>query len=178
MTWRKKMKKILSIVFITACLSGIVYADTKGVNVKTSGFDGTKEVTLKPYGSSSCMSMKQTCISVGALWKSSVGELVGLDLYALRDFVVMSDLHLNIDGQIIKAVRVSEASDLKLTGLYKESFQRFAIEKSDFDKILKAQNVWLKINRTDGSYIETNLIENGKETLAFKGLQRFSSQIQ
>ena len=122
--------------------------------------------------------MKQTCLSVGAVWKSSLNDLVGLDLHVLRDFVVMSDLLINIDGEIIRATRVTEASDLKLTGLYKQSFQRFVIKKSDFDKLLTAQKVWFKVDRTDGSYIETYLIDNGKDTLAFKALQRFSTQIQ
>lgn len=172
------MKKILIYSLMAVFGISFAHADTKGVTVKTSGFDGTKEVSLKAYGSSSCLSIKQTCVSVGAVWKNSVSELVGLDLHVLRDFVVMSDLLINIDGEIIRAQRISEASDLKLTGLYKESFQRFLIKKIDFDKILKAQKVWFKINRTDGSYIETYLIDQGKDTLAFKGLQRFSTQIE
>ncbi|MFV5509123.1 hypothetical protein [Acinetobacter sp. 197] len=172
------MKKILSIGLLLASLTVAAHADPKGVSIKTSGFDGTKEVSLKPYGSSSCLNMKQTCLSVGAVWKSSLNDLVGLDLHVLRDFVIMSDLLINIDGEIIRATRVTEASDLKLTGLYKQSFQRFVIKKSDFDKLLTAQKVWFKVDRTDGSYIETYLIDNGKDTLAFKALQRFSKQIQ
>jgi len=172
------MKRIIFTALTCMLLTAFAHAEPKGVTIKTSGFDGTKEVTLKPYGSSSCMNMKQTCISVGALWKSDLNDLVGLDLYALREFVVMADLWINIDGEIVKATRVREASDLKTVGLYKESFQRFAIEKTDLDKILKAQKVWLKINRADGSYIETYLINDGKDTLAFKALQRFSTQIQ
>lgn len=172
------MKKILSIGLLLASLTVVAHADPKGVSIKTSGFDGTKEVSLKPYGSSSCLNMKQTCLSVGAVWKSSLNDLVGLDLHVLRDFVIMSDLLINIDGEIIRATRVTEASDLKLTGLYKQSFQRFVIKKSDFDKLLTAQKVWFKVDRTDGSYIETYLIDNGKDTLAFKALQRFSTQIQ
>ena len=159
-------------------LSVVSHAEPKGVSVRISGFDGTKEVSLKPYGSSSCLSMKQTCVSIGAVWKSSLSDFVGLDLYVLRDFVIMSDLLINIDGEIIRASRVLETSDLKLTGLYKESFQRFIINKSDFDRILVAKKVWLKINRTDGSYIETYLIDSGKDTLSFKALHRFSTQIQ
>lgn len=172
------MRKILLTCIFLIGFSTLSNADEKGVTVKTSGFDGTKEVTLKPYGSSSCLSLKQTCISVGAMWKSDLGDLVGLDLTALRDLVIMSDLLINIDGEIINTTRVREASGLKTVGLYKESFQRFAMKKTDFDKILKAKKVWFKINRTDGSYIETYLINEGKDTLAYKGLQRFSKQIE
>lgn len=171
------MKKLIFVFFFTLACYSPVYANEKGVNIKTSGFDNVKEVTLKPYGTSSCMSFKQTCISVGAMWKSDSSELVGLDLYALRDLVIMSDLLINIDGEIIKAVRVREASNLNTVGMYKESFQRFVIQKSDLEKLLKAEKVWFKINRTDGSYIETYLINGGKDTLAFKALQRFSKNI-
>lgn len=171
------MKKLLFAVALCVGINMTAFAKTKGVEVKTSGFDGTKEVTLKPYGTSSCMSLRQTCISVGALWRSDVGDLIGLNLYALRDLVIMSELYINIDGEIIKATRIKDAGSLNTVGMYKESTQRFAIAKVDFEKILNANKVWLKINRTDGSYIETFLINDGKDTLAFKALQRFSKNI-
>ncbi|WP_180004074.1 MULTISPECIES: hypothetical protein [unclassified Acinetobacter] len=171
------MKKAIVIFVLCLGVSFGVLADTKGVSIKTSGFDGVKEVSLKPYGTSSCLSLKQTCISVGAMWKSDVGELVGLNLLALRDMVIMSELLLNIDGKIIKAARINEAGGINTVGMYKESTQRFAITKQDFESLLQAKNVWLKINRTDGSYIETYLVSDGKDTLAFKGLHRFSKHL-
>lgn len=172
------MKNILLAGLFLVGISTFSNANEKGITVKTSGFDGVKEVSLKPYGSSSCLSMKQTCISVGAMWKSDLSELVGLDIYALRDLVLMSDLLINIDGEIIKAAKVSQASGFNTVGMYKESFQRFAIKKTDFEKLISAQRVWLKINRTDGSYIETYLIGDGKDTLAHKALLRFSKSIE
>ncbi|MCW8041035.1 hypothetical protein [Acinetobacter entericus] len=169
------MKKILLIAALL--LPTLAIAAPKGVNVSTSNFDGAKEVTLKPYGTSSCIGFGKTCISVGALWRSASPEVVALDLHTLGVFVNMTNLAINIDGQIIKAEKVTLAFDHTLTGHYKQSFQRFIITKSDFDKIVAAQKVWLKISTIGGSYIETNLIDNGKTTLARDGLIRFSTEI-
>lgn len=172
------MKFFLLAVAIAAGISTTTFADSKGVSTNISGFDGTKEVTLKPYGSSSCKSFTQTCISVGALWKSDLADLVGLNLFALNDLVIMSELLINIDGEIIKATRVIDAGGINTVGNYKESHQRFAIKRDDLDKILNAKKVWFKVNRTDGSYVETYLIDDGKDTLAFKALQRFANNIK
>ena len=152
-------------------------AAPKGVDVIQSGFDNTKEVTLKPYGTSSCIGFGNQCVSLGALWRSSSPDVVALDLHTLGKFYNMTDLAINIDGRIIKANRINMAYDHKLTGQYKESFQRFAISKGDFDQLLSAQKVWFKISTIGGGYIETNLIDNGKSTLAHGGLIRFNSQL-
>lgn len=171
------MKKIILAILLGITISVASAEEPKGVKVQTSGFDGTKEVTLKPYGSSSCMSFSKTCVSVGALWKSNLPDRVALDLHSLGKFVNMTDLFINIDGEIVKAERVSFANDHQLTGHYKESFQRFVISKELFDKILSAQKVWMKIETMSGTHIETNLIDNGKTTLALDGLKRFATQL-
>nr|WP_314523813.1 hypothetical protein [uncultured Acinetobacter sp.] len=172
-----EMKKLFLCLALATFSAFANAEEPKGVKVQTSGFDGTKEVTLKPYGSSSCMSFSKTCISVGALWKSNLPDKVALDLHSLGKFVNMTDLFINVDGEIVKADRVSFANDHQLTGHYKESFQRFVIPKDVFNKILSAQKVWLKIETTSGSYIETNLIDSGKSTLALDGLKRFATQL-
>lgn len=169
------MKGVLLIAALL--LPTLALAEPKGVSVSISNFDGTKEVTLKPYGTSSCIGFGKTCISVGALWRSASPEVVALDLHTLGVFVNMTDLAFNIDGQIVKANKATLAFDHTLTGNYKQSFQRFIITKADFDKILSAQKVWLKVSLIGGSYIETNLINDGKTTLAREGLMRFSTEL-
>ncbi len=170
------MKKLaLGVLFLLS--SGLTYAEPKGVTVKSSGFDGTKEITLKPYGTSSCLKSSATCISIGALWKSDLPNYVALDLLSLNKFVNMTNLLINIDGEIVQAERVPSAWEHKLSGIYQESVQRFVISKEDFNKILNAKKVWFKIDTLDSSYIETNLIDNGKETIGFQGLKRFSTQL-
>lgn len=155
------------------------YADPKGVTTRTSGFDGRTEISLKPYGTSSCMPFSQKqCISVGAFWVSDLPEFVALDIFALGELISMPRLLINIDGDIIQAEMLTNGSNSSIVHLYKESSQRFAIKKSDFEKILSAKKVWLKIETMNGTYIETNLIDSGKETLAFKGLGRFATQLK
>lgn len=170
------MKTIL-VPVLALFLSTFVHADPKGVSTNISNFDGTKEVNLKPYGTSSCMSFGSTCISIGALWKNNNPNQIALDLFSLNKFVNMTSLQLNIDGEIIKAERVAFAGEHKLTGNYKESLQRFVISREDFNKILQAKSVWIKIETMNPTYIETNLIDNGKETIGFQGLKRFSTQL-
>lgn len=170
------MKKIALGILLTLSTS-LIHAEPKGVTIKTSGFDGAKEITLKPYGTSSCIGFGSTCISVGALWKSSNPNYVALDLMSLNTFVNMTNLLINVDGEIIKAERVPFAGEHKLTGTYQESFQRFVISREVFNKILTAKKVWFKIDTLNSSYIETNLIDNGKETLGLQGLKRFATQL-
>lgn len=170
------MKNLL-ITALILCLSTSIYATPKGITTNISNFDGTKEVVLKPYGTSSCIGFGSTCISLGALWKSNTPNLIALDLFSLNKFVNMTNLQLNIDGEIIKAERVAFAGEHKLTGNYKESLQRFVISREDFNKILGAKRVWMKIETLTPTYIETNLIDNGKETLGLQGLKRFATQL-
>lgn len=169
------MKKLVLVAGLLCSMSAM--AAPKGVEIKQSGFDDSKEVTLKPYGTSSCMGFGNQCVSVGALWKSSAPDVVGIDLHTLGKFYNMTNLAINIDGRIIQANRVDMAYDHTLTGRYKQSFQRFVILKDDFDQMLNAQKVWFKISTVGGGYIETNLIDNGKSTLARDGLIRFNSQL-
>lgn len=169
--------KNIALGIILTLVTSLVYAEPKGVTIKTSGFDGTKEISLKPYGTSSCIGFGSTCISVGALWKSNNPNFVALDLMSLNTFVNMTNLSINIDGEIIKAERVPFAGEHKLTGTYQESAQRFVIPREIFNKILTAKKVWFKIDTLSSSYIETNLIENGKETLGLQGLKRFATQL-
>ena len=172
----REMDKIFLFAILILSIS-TAFANEKGVTVKTSGFDGAKEVYLKPYGSSSCLNMRQTCISVGAVWSSSATGQIGLELKALRELTMMRELLINIDGDIIKASRDVESQSTDIVNRYKESSQRFIITQDQFNKMLNAQKVWFKILKGDGTYIETYLIDNGKDTLAFKGLNRFSKHL-
>lgn len=155
----------------------ITFAAPKGVSVSTSNFDGAKEVTLKPYGTSTCMGFGKTCVSVGALWRSTEPQIVALELVSLRSLINMSHLAISADGDIIVAERVPLTAQYEITGFYRQSAQRFFITKSDLDKILNAKKVWMKISVVGGSYIETNLINDDKSTLARDGLIRFRTEI-
>lgn len=89
-------------------------------------------------------------------------EEVVLELSTLNYFAAMSNLLINIDGEIVKADRINFAHDSTLTGNYKESYQRFKIDKQTLTKILNAKKVWLKVSISGGNYLETNLIDEGK----------------
>ena len=67
---------------------------------------------------------------------------------------------------------------MKYTLKTNEFNSQYISQNTNLEKLLKAEKVWFKINRTDGSYIETYLINDGKDTLAFKALHRFSKNIQ
>lgn len=167
----------IALGLLLASMFSLAQAAPKGVTIKTSGFNGVKEVSLKPYGTSSCLSSGSVCISVGAFWKDDSKDYVALDLMSLNTFVNMTNLTINIDGNIINAERVNFGGEHKLTGVYQQSTQRFVVSRDVFEKILSAKKVWLKIDTMNASSIETNLIENGKETLGFQGLKRFSTEI-
>lgn len=168
------MKKILLLTLLIPCLS---WAAPKGISIEKSGFDGTTEITMRSYGTSSCAKFGGACLMLGANWKNSNPDEVVLELSTLNYFAAMSNLLLNIDGEIIKADRINFAHDSTLTGNYKESYQRFKIDKQTLTKILNAKRVWLKVSISGGNYLETNLIDEGKKTLAFEGLTRFESQL-
>lgn len=171
------MRKIVLLVGVIS-LSTSLYAAPKGVTIHESGFDGSKEVRVQPYGSSSCMSMKQTCLSVGASWTNREPDKVALDLLILGRFVNMKTLQINVDGDFFDAQSLNSLNDHKLTGSYKQSSQSYSIDRDKFEKILNANKVWFKVTTLDGKYIETNLIDSGKETLALQGLKRFSTEIK
>ena len=170
------MKKIIALM-LTIFVSTGLFAAPKGVTVQESGFDGSKEVKVKEYGTSSCMSFKQTCISVGASWTNRVPDKVALNLLILGRFVNMQSLYINIDGDIFEAQSINPLNKHELYGSYKQSNKSFAIDKEKFDKLLTSNKVCFKVTTLDGKYIETNLIDSGKETLSMQGLKRFASEI-
>lgn len=169
------MTKIIAMLAI--CFSLFGCANSTGLKPKLSktGFDDATVVSVPPHGMG-CKSYP--CIMLGAQWQSNVQGIVYLDFKTMYEFTNMYSARLNIDGDIVELIDISNVTNHDVDTLNNRySLHTFAIKEEKFEKILSAKKVWVQI-KTDGGNVEDYIVDDEKDTKAIHALKRFNVMME
>ncbi|EOE6711148.1 hypothetical protein ACKSBH_003640 [Acinetobacter baumannii] len=165
------MKKLLTACLISLGLVGCATTSGTAPKVSTSGFDGSKRVSIDGHGVA-CDQM--VCPLIGAIWSSNSHNLVGLKISVINSIVAINSVDLNVDGEIIK-LRESTLTDFS-NDIVLESSKVFVTDLSTVDKILNSKRAWIRVNTSKG-LIENPIIDGSKDSKAYHALKRFKDQV-
>lgn len=167
----KFMKKLLAAGLLSLGLVGCATTSGLAPKVTTSGFDGSKRVSIEGHGVA-CDQM--ACPLIGAIWSSNNPNLVGLKISVINTIVSINSVDLNIDGEIIK-LKENTLTDFS-TGTLLESSKVFVTDLSVVDKIINSKKAWIRVNTSKG-LIENPIIDGTKDSKAYHALKRFKNQV-
>lgn len=170
-------KSTLGILLIAGLLVLSGCATTSGLpaQVSTSGFDGSKEVAIKPHAA--CVGLMDNCVlAVGAHWTSRVPENAVLDLTLFGSYAGLRDLMINIDGNII-TLSPKELTNFDSGSNFRTSQQSYLTNLDTIKLIVNSKKTWIKVYTSNNDYIETPIIDNGQDSYALNALKRFLAEV-
>lgn len=160
------MKKTLCVIISIAICSlfvGCVTADMPGgISMRTSEFDGTRELTMKPGWIKTGWS---PVIQLGLFWNSKMEDNVVLVAMvpAAKNFTSGRSLHIKIDGEIYNLESIDTQTNIKTDpGYYSEMYvkyaqnyssKRYIVSKEFIAKMINAKKCLIKLDLMDG-YLE------------------------
>jgi hypothetical protein len=167
------MKKIIAFTTL-AILSGCGATTGMNATVEYNNFDNAKLVKIKPHGGKCSMS---SCLGLGAQWSSNSPDSMFLIAASFLDYTAILTAELNIDGEKITLRPGQLLTALENTGGMQISTKGFKTEYETLNKILSAENVFLRITTGKG-YVDEVIKKGSETTKAFHALARFKAQIK
>lgn len=163
---------LLSVLLMTGC------ATTTGLpaQTQTSGFDGTKFVSMSNHGMACYMSM--ICPTAGFSWNTKAPRLALLKIGILAPSIAkdayfsVRSVSLNIDGNIIELDGSTKATEFKNDDINKTSVKEFIVPLELLQKIERSSKTMVRIDTNDG-LMEDLIIGDGKDSKAYHALKRF-----
>ena len=160
---------LLSAVLLTGCMSTSSGLDPV---TSTSGFNQNKVVDIEPHG----LSCKNACLSMGAQWQQENPDVVYLEIESPLMLMNIFSADLNIDGETISLKPSQYMTNHEVNGYQKTSSKVFVTTKGNFEKMMSAQRVWLRV-KTNHGYVEDMFIEGETDTKAYHAMKRFMAAI-
>jgi hypothetical protein len=190
-------KSILGILLLSLCVYGCV-AIPGGIRTATSDFDGAKEVSMEPAWVCKEGTFGSCAIKFGLHWRSTMPKdrvvLVAM-ASGINAFSSGPSLHFNIDGTFVAFTSMDELTDFQVMGgTYIRgvatpggyvpgwyipptnwSSQRYLVDKTFLEAILKAQRVAVRVDLRTG-YVE-GLFSKDDPTTARPGVRDFYKEV-
>jgi hypothetical protein len=147
---------------------------TSGTNptVEYNNFDNAKLVTIQPHGGKCSLS---SCLGLGAQWSSKSPDSMFLIAASFLEYTAIIGAELSIDGEKIKLRPGQLMTGLEFTAGTRISTKGFNTEYNTLNKILAANNVFLRIYTGQG-YIDEVIKKGSETTKAYNALVRFKAQ--
>ncbi|MGQ8367131.1 hypothetical protein [Glaciecola sp. 1036] len=166
------MKKFILIILVFVIV-GCGATSGKSVQVKQSGFNNSKVVFIEPHGGKCSMTQ---CLGLGAQWNSENPERVFIIVNSFLEYVAITGAKLSVDGEIVTLQQSQYTTTLTYELGLRNSAKAFSADFDIIPKMLKAENIWLRMYTPNG--YKEELIKSGTETTkAYHALERFAQNI-
>jgi len=164
----------LSSFFALALLAGCSTTSGTGPNVRHSGFDGARVVTIDGHGND-CSTI--ICTGIGAQWKSTNPTEAVLVVYIFNDIKGITGAQLNIDGKTHDLTIMMPLTNFsELGAVTKESRKGFLVPLSLVREITASKRTWLRVQTTAGN-MENRVIDGQNDSKAYHALKRFLAAV-
>lgn len=172
----KVLPAILSALLLAACSAPGMPGY---VDAHVSDFDGAKEITMQP-GAIKGSGLRSPC-ALGAAWSTRAPNAVTI-VVRLFDYTSIDSaagLEFNIDGQILSLTSPQEYTAVQRTrgpgyAVFRTSDKRFPMTMVDFDRMLAASSVGVRVNALAG-YVEGRLVDEPMSAL--RGFREFRAAL-
>lgn len=172
------MKKSIACSLMLSILFSVGCATTTGLPAQTttSGFDGTKFVSMSNHGMACYMRM--ICPTAGFSWNTKAPNLALLKIGVLAPsaakdaYYSIRSVSLNVDGKIIELDGSTKETDFKNDDINKTSIKDFVVPLELLRAIEASSKTMVRIDTNDG-LMEDLIIGDGKDSKAYHALKRF-----
>lgn len=178
----KKATAHMLLIAATATASLIlapsVHARGTRVKVVKSEFDGATEVTVEPHGAN-CRGMGLSGLAIGGTWSSAwVPQAVKFRVETLNQFLSINELHLSIDGQIIRLKRADLPTHDHDIARMPRSAAVFLANPEVLRNLVSAPRSMMRVTSPEG-YIECHIRtpEKAAGSLAYDAARRLQEEI-
>lgn len=143
------------------------------ITEETSTFDGVRVISVEPGPASGCCSL-------GANWRSNAPDYVQIVVSAMGSYSSInsrSGLEFNIDGRLVRLDSTGHPTQFNYASGYRESTKTFVMRRADFNSMLTARTLRVRLN-TSGGYSDGDLLEHANiPGAAIRGLRNFAARL-
>lgn len=166
------------VLLVAATLAGCAIAPgwPGYISESKSDFDGSRVVSVHPGSASGCC-------SIGATWSSGRPEQVQIDASITGgSYTSIQGIAFNIDGRIVQLPTTNlptQFDSARVPGTattYRSSVKSFVIPRADFDAMLAAKMLRVRLETTSGVR-EGDLLRDAITGSAIEGFKSFAKRL-
>lgn len=176
------MKKIILAGIFALSFTGCSIDTMTKAHTNVSNFDGSKEIYSQSMYVFATSGFHGAPVSLGARWTEKVKEYIAVEVVVTGDYVNLSSLYLNIDGDIKQYSPLPSATKFSApTGQalsIKSSERSFMVPVVDIERLKSAKTVNIKVTTLSDGYFEGVILKDGRLSPGAKSLINVIDQIQ